>query len=47
VLAFSSADGTPDTVKAETTEKSVIIQQVPGAYRYRVTLPEWMVSPGN
>lgn len=47
VLAFTSADGAPETIKAETTEKSVIIQQVPGAYRYRVTLPEWMVSPGN
>lgn len=47
VLAFTSADGEPETVKAETTEKSVIIPQVPGAYRYRVTLPEWMVAPGK
>ena len=47
VLAFTSAESEPETVKAETTEKGVVIQQIPGAYKYRVTLPEWMVAPGN
>jgi hypothetical protein len=47
VLAFSSTDAEPETLKAETTEKGVLIQQLPGAYKYRVTLPEWMVAPGN
>ncbi|MBI2503553.1 MAG: hypothetical protein HYW07_10030 [Candidatus Latescibacteria bacterium] len=47
VLAFTSADAEPETLKAETTEKGVVIQQIAGAYKYRVTLPEWMVAPGN
>jgi hypothetical protein len=47
VLAFTAADAEPETLKTETTEKGVVIQQLPGAYKYRVTLPEWMVAPGN
>ena len=47
LLAFASDEDEPETIRAEITEKVVEFQPEPGAFKYRITLPEWMVEPGK
>jgi hypothetical protein len=47
VLAFRPDDEEPEVLAAKQSEQSVVFEPREGAYRYRITLPEWMVEPGR
>jgi hypothetical protein len=47
VLAFKSEEEAPENLKSDMVDNKVVIQPVEGAYKYRITLPEWMVEPGK
>ena len=47
LLAFKSEEEEAESLSPKITDKSVIFQQVEGYYKYRITLPEWMVEPGK
>ncbi|MEE2659091.1 MAG: hypothetical protein VX733_11340 [Candidatus Latescibacterota bacterium] len=46
VLAYRDDEG-EDLATANISEKSVVIRVQDDVYRYRITLPEWMVEPGK
>ena len=47
LLAFRSEEEEAEILSPKITDKEVIFQQVEGFYKYRITLPEWMVEPGK
>ena len=47
LLAFKSEEEEAESLSPKITDKAVIFQQVEGYYKYRITLPEWMVEPGK
>ena len=47
LLGFAPGETDPATLKAETSEEGVSFEQSENFYKYRITLPEWMVEPGR
>jgi hypothetical protein len=47
VLAFRDEMDEPEALSANPGEGPVIIRPQDDVYRYRITLPEWMVEPGK
>lgn len=47
VLAFRDEEDVPDVLMAHMGERGVTIRPQDDVYRYRITLPEWMVEPGR
>jgi hypothetical protein len=47
VLAFRDEMDKPESLSATATEGPVTIRPQDDVYRYRITLPEWMVEPGK
>ena len=47
LLGFKSEEEEAESLSPKITDKEVIFQQVEGFYKYRITLPEWMVEPGK
>jgi hypothetical protein len=47
VLAFRDEVDVPDSLSAGGTDGLVTIRPQDDVYRYRITLPEWMVEPGK
>ena len=47
LLVFDQEEEEKEILNARTTDKKVVFEQGEGIYKYRVTLPEWMVEPGE
>jgi hypothetical protein len=47
LLAYKMDEETPDVYRAEMDGEKVKLPQIEGVYMYRITLPEWMVEPGQ
>ena len=47
LLGFAPGETDPATLKAETSEEGVRFEPSKEFYKYRITLPEWMVEPGR
>jgi len=47
VLAFKPDEEEPDNLKASISGQKLGFQPIEGAFKYRITLPEWMVEPGQ
>lgn len=47
VLAFRDELDVPETLPASSGDGPVVIEPQDDVYRYRITLPEWMVEPGK
>ena len=47
LLAFDHEEEEREIPNAKTTDKIVEFEQTDGIYKYRITLPEWMVEPGE
>ncbi len=47
VLAYRDELDKPESLTASAADGPVIIQPQDDVYRYRITLPEWMVEPGK
>ncbi len=47
LLAFDHEEEEKEIPNAKTTDKMVEFEQTEGVYKYRITLPEWMVEPGE
>lgn len=47
LLAYKMDEETPDVYRAEMDGEKVQLPQIEGVYMYRITLPEWMVEPGQ
>jgi hypothetical protein len=47
VLAFKDEDDEPQTLSANMSGDLVLLEPSDDVYKYRITLPEWMVEPGQ
>ncbi|MFT7691412.1 MAG: hypothetical protein ACI8P2_000027 [Candidatus Latescibacterota bacterium] len=47
LLAYSMDEETPKVYRADMEGSKVKLPQIESAYMYRITLPEWMVEPGQ
>ena len=47
VLGFTSDDESESLRSAHTVDQDVSFEPMDGFYKYRITLPEWMVEPGK
>lgn len=47
VLAFKDEDDEPLTLSANMSGDQVMLEPADDIYKYRITLPEWMVEPGQ
>jgi hypothetical protein len=47
VLAFTDEDDEPQTLSANMSGDLVLLEPSDDVYKYRITLPEWMVEPGQ
>ena len=47
VLAFRDDADEPDVESASVSGSTISLRPQDDVYRYRITLPEWMVEPGN
>jgi hypothetical protein len=47
VLAFKPEVESPENLKSDMVDNKVSIQPIEGVYKYRITLPEWMVEPSR
>jgi len=47
LLAFKMDEENPDVYRADMDGQKVKLPQIEGVYMYRITLPEWMVEPGQ
>ena len=47
MLAFKDEDDEPLTLSANMSGDQVMLEPADDIYKYRITLPEWMVEPGQ
>jgi hypothetical protein len=47
VLAFRDDKDEPDVESASVSRSTITLRPQDDVYRYRITLPEWMVEPGK
>ena len=47
VLAFTDEDDEPQSLSANMSGDLVLLEPSDDVYKYRITLPEWMVEPGQ
>ncbi|MEW6751304.1 MAG: hypothetical protein AB1505_10055 [Candidatus Latescibacterota bacterium] len=47
ILGFHPDENEPESLKGTTTRHTVAFEPSAACYRYRITLPEWMVEPGR
>ena len=47
VLGYYDEDDEPQVISANLSDSTVVLDPSEGVYKYRITLPEWMVEPGQ